>query len=99
MTNYAVRMEPMARTTDPITSVMAADAAKAMALRHHKLIVDALKKHGAMGKDGIALHLIGIDGVAVARRLTELERKGLIEETGRKVASMSGRLEREWQAC
>jgi predicted ArsR family transcriptional regulator len=99
MTNFAVRMEPVARTTDPITSVMAADAAKAMALRHHKLIHEALKRHGPMGKDGIAMHLIGIDGVAVARRLTEMSRKGMIEETGGKVVSMSGRLEREWRAC
>lgn len=99
MSNYAVRMEPASRSTDPITSVMAADSAKEMAKRHHIQIVGALVEHGPMGKDGIAARLSNLDGVAVARRLTELARMGSIVETGKKVQSASGRLEREWSAC
>ena len=90
-------MEPGARRTDPRTSKLAAREAKALAERHHHLILECLRLYGPMGKDGIASHLHGIDGVAVCRRLTELERAGHIEPTGRTVTSMAGRQERQWR--
>jgi hypothetical protein len=48
-----------------------------------------------MGKDGIAART-GLTGVAVCRRLTELQRMGRAVPTGRVVASAAGRSEREW---
>lgn len=88
---------PGARASDPETSHAAAESAKDMAVRQHQAIVLALKYHGAMGKDGIAKRL-GMSGVAVARRLPELERLGKCAPTGKTVRSNSGRHEREWGA-
>jgi transcription initiation factor IIE alpha subunit len=84
------------RTSDPITSYEAADSAKELASKHFSTIVDTLKAHGALGKDGIAQHS-GLDSNQVARRLNELFNMDLIELTGRTVKSKSGRNEREWK--
>lgn len=88
--------EPAARHSDPETSKQAAAQAKELAARHHRLILDVLQQHGPLGKDGIAARLRGLDGVAVCRRLTELNRVGKIKPTGRNVQSTAGRAEREW---
>ena len=85
-----------ARASDPITSFEAADSAKDLASKHFGIIVDCLKAHGALGKDGIAQHS-GLDSNQVARRLNELSNMDLIELTGRTVKSKSGRNEREWK--
>lgn len=85
------------RTSDPITSYESADAAKDLASKHFSIIVDCLKAHGALGKDGIARHS-GLDRNQVSRRLNELLKLGLIELTGNKVKSDSGLNEREWRA-
>jgi predicted transcriptional regulator len=85
------------RSSDPITSYEAADAAKDLASKHFIIIVDCLKAHGALGKDGIARHS-GLDRNQVSRRLNELLKLGLIELTGNKVKSDSGLNEREWRA-
>lgn len=84
------------RTSDPTTSYEAADSAKDLASKHFSMIVDTLKAHGALGKDGIARHS-GLDPNQVARRLNELSNMGFIELTGRTVKSKSGRNEREWK--
>ena len=84
------------RTSDPITSYEAADSAKDLASKHFSMIVDTLKAHGALGKDGIAQHS-GLDPNQVARRLNELSNMNLIQLTGRTVKSKSGRNEREWK--
>jgi predicted transcriptional regulator len=84
------------RTSDPITSFEAADSAKDLASKHFGIIVDCLKAHGALGKDGIAQHS-GLDSNQVARRLNELSNMDLIELTGRTIKSKSGRNEREWK--
>lgn len=87
----------MSCTTDPSTSHAAAEAAADLRQRHQTLILACLREHGPAGKDGIARR-IGLTGVAVARRLAELQRKGHAEPTGRTVASDTGRQEREWRA-
>ena len=89
-------MNQVARNTDPVTSWAAADSAKALAAQHSTIIIQALCKYGAMGKDGIAT-ITGLDGNQVARRLSELERNHEILLTGRNVQSKSGRAEREWK--
>jgi predicted ArsR family transcriptional regulator len=89
---------PRARRTDPITSHEAAASAKDLQAKHHRLIVACLKEHGPLGKDGIAART-SITGVAVCRRLSELEHGGLIAPTGRTVKSTAGRNEREWRSA
>jgi transcription initiation factor IIE alpha subunit len=84
------------RCSDPVTSYEAADSAKDLASKHFSIIVDCLKAHGALGKDGIAKHS-GLDSNQVARRLNELHNMELICLTGRTVKSKSGRNEREWE--
>jgi predicted ArsR family transcriptional regulator len=88
---------PQARRSDPVTSHDAAASAKDLQARHHRLIVACLKTHGPLGKDGIAART-SITGVAVCRRLSELEQGGLIAPTGRTVKSTAGRAEREWKS-
>jgi predicted ArsR family transcriptional regulator len=83
-----------ARASDPVTSHIAAGAAKHLARRHAERILGSLTL-GPLGKDGIA-RVTGLDGVAVARRLPELQREGLVATTGKTVASRTGRPEREW---
>lgn len=97
MTSYAFRTEPNARATDPMTSHEAAESATDLAERHKKMILEALRKHGPMGKDSIATRT-GLDGVQVARRMKELETADLAEPTGKRVPSATGRSEREWRA-
>ena len=87
---------PRVRNTDPITSWVAAGSAKDLAKFHAAKIVQCLKDHGSLGKDGIANHT-GLESMQVARRLHELEREGVICLTGNVVKSKSNRLEREWK--
>jgi hypothetical protein len=91
-------LEPQARRSDPPTSHQAAASARELQAQHHQVIVACLKRHGALGKDGIAART-GLTGVAVARRTAELQRAGLIQPTGKTVLSTAGRPEREWKAA
>lgn len=84
-----------ARATDPLTSFESAESIKDAAQKHAQIILDCLRAHGALGKDGIS-RLAGLDSMQVARRLHELERDGYIKLTGNTVKSKSNRNEREW---
>ena len=95
MTQLSIDFEPLARTTDPATSHQAAAQARELALDHHGLILSVLYCYGPMGKDGIAART-SLSGVAVCRRLAELQRMGKIAPTGKTVLSTAGRHEREW---
>jgi predicted ArsR family transcriptional regulator len=88
---------PGVRRSDPRTSHEAAASAKDLQARHHRLIVACLKEHGPASKDRIAA-LTCLTGTQVARRTTELERAGLIRDTGDKARSTAGRAERVWGA-
>jgi predicted transcriptional regulator len=88
---------PRVRKEDPITSFEAADSIKEVSAKHYKIILDCLQSNGALGKDGIAL-ITGLESNQVARRLNEMKVLGLIQLTGNKVKSNSGRNEREWLA-
>jgi len=89
-------IEPAARRTDPATSHAAAREAKELAARHQRIILACLEQHGPAGKDRIAA-LTSLTGVAVCRRLSELEKAGKAKPTGRTVQSTAGRAEREWE--
>ncbi len=86
---------PLARRSDPSTSHTAAAAARAMQKAHADEILACLRKYGPSGKTGIASRTC-LDHIAVARRLPEMERHGLVALTGRKVLSAAGNPEREW---
>ena len=88
---------PLARRSDPATSHAAAASARELQLHHHDLIVGVLKRSGSLGKDGVSARC-DLTGHACGKRLSELERMGLIALTGRQVFSTAGRLEREWVA-
>lgn len=88
---------PAARQSDPATSHQAAAQAVELAAKHHRIILQCLREHGPSGKDAIASRT-QLDGVAVCRRLSEMERAGLIVPTGKTVKSTAGRSEREWKA-
>lgn len=88
---------PRARRMDPATSHAAAGAARELARQHHQVILACLVEHGPLGKDGISART-GLPGVAVARRLPELQAAGLVELTGWHCMSNAGRAEREWRA-
>ena len=90
--DYIIIYAPQARNSDPYTSHLAAKAMNPSA--HYALIIDALKLSPA-GKTLIAKRS-GLHHGQVARRLTELERNGLIILTGKTVKSESNRQEREW---
>jgi predicted Rossmann fold nucleotide-binding protein DprA/Smf involved in DNA uptake len=86
-----------ARNSDPLTSHLAANETKTP-VKHFQIVHLALIEHGPMGKDGIA-QKTGLDPNAVARRLPELQKMGLVTLTGKNVKSKADRLEREWKAC
>jgi predicted transcriptional regulator len=86
---------PRVRSNDPITSFEASDSIKEVAKHHSTVILDCLKDHGPLGKDGISQHT-KLDKNQVSRRLNELEKLGLIIQTGRIVKSSANRNEREW---
>jgi predicted ArsR family transcriptional regulator len=90
-------MAPRARRLDPETSHEAAASAGELQARHQGMIVDTLRRCGPLGKDRIAA-ILGLTGVAVARRMSELREAGLVAATGRRVPSNSGRSETEWKA-
>ena len=89
---------PLARSSDPVTSHAAADSAKELQARHHRIILAGGEAHGGAGKDRLAV-LTSLTGVQVCRRLVELERMGKAAPTGKTVTSTAGRQEREWMAA
>jgi predicted transcriptional regulator len=94
-TMFPLGQFPRVRSSDPVTSFEAADQIKESVKQHHQVILECLRTHGALGKDGIAA-LTNLDGNQVARRLSEMKVIGLIQLTGKTVKSNSGRNEREW---
>ena len=85
-----------ARNSDPVTSHQAADQVTTTS-KHFQIIHLALIEHGPMGKDEIA-HFTDLEPNAVARRLPELQKLGLVTLTGKTVLSNAGRKERQWKA-
>lgn len=93
------RPDPAAnvRSSDPATSYAAARAARAFAGTQCDLIEACLRAHGPASKDQLASRL-RLDGVAIARRLADLQRAGRAEPTGSTRQSTAGRQERVWRA-
>lgn len=75
-------MRPLARSTDPITSHIAAANVAHFADSHKNMILAALEKHGAMTAHEIAAHIPGLVPHQILKRFPELHRQGLITTTG-----------------
>ena len=76
---------------------MAADSIRKVSPHHMQAIHECLHEFGPRGKDGIA-RITKLDANQVARRLPEMAKMGLVEETGELVLSNAGRKERQWRA-
>lgn len=84
----AVDYGPLFRAKDPTTSVAAGRRARGIASQHRPLIVQALSD-GPANRDEIARRC-GLPKDAVWRRLSQLEKDGLIERTGEERPGESG---------
>lgn len=100
---FAERVAPtfdprlMARTSDPVTSHEAAEAAEKLVSDQGQRVLEGLKRAG--GKAGASQigWIVGMEPYAARKRLPELERAGLVrrlEETG---MTRSGRREQLWE--
>ena len=87
-----------AKAADPATSYHAADQAKGLAERHYTVIFAYLNDtHPHKAHYRHIGSQTGLDPHAVARRLPEMERAGLVER-GSKVRMGNGRLAQTWGA-
>lgn len=83
----------MYRKNNPVTSKEAAEKVD-FKESHFLKILEALET--PLGKDGIA-NKTGLTGTQVDRRLHEMRKMRLVEHTGNKVKSNSGRNEMEYR--
>lgn len=83
------------RASDPLTSFQAAQSAREFAATQCDQIAACLAKHGPQSKDQLASRL-RLDGVAIARRLSDLAKAGRAVPTGETRPSVAGRAERVW---
>lgn len=84
----AVDYGPLFRRNDPPTSVVSGRRARGIASQHRPLILQALAI-GPANRDEIASRC-GLTKDAVWRRLSQLEKDGLIERTGEEWPGESG---------
>jgi predicted ArsR family transcriptional regulator len=92
----AVDELPLFRRTDPVTSKTAGQAARKFLGDHERRILKALAA-GPAGKCEMARRC-GLTEQQVNRRLAVMRRDGLVERTGRTVASDSGCGEHEYRS-
>lgn len=93
---------PLARSSDPATSVDAAFLAKSLARAHCALILDALREYGPSTAERLA-NVLPLDKHQIGRRLVELERLGqarVPQKDGKDVTHTltTGRQARVWEA-
>ena len=84
-----------ARRADPETSHKAAKRAKEFAGEHHRAILRFLGRSLGDATIYVIAENIGIDHVAVGRRMAELERAGLVRTEGERPGP-TGRMCRVW---
>lgn len=92
----AVDELPLFRRTDPVTSKAAGRAAREFLGDHERRVLEALAA-GPAGKCEMARRC-GLTEQQVNRRLAAMRRDGLVERTGRTVASDSGCGEHEYRS-
>ena len=87
-----------ARTLDPETSHDAAASMTLAANRQCAQVLNALRAIGNGGAEQIAA-TCGLDAYQVRKRTSELQDAGLIETTGERRRTRSGRSERVWRVA
>lgn len=86
----------LARRSDPHTSKIAAVRVKEFGSGHVARILETLSRCGSATIDEIAKRT-DLTAVQTARRLPEMQARGLVEPTGGTRLSASGRPERVWK--
>jgi transcription initiation factor IIE alpha subunit len=90
--------EPRSRREDPRTSYKAASEALKFYKTHRGMIYAVFEAQPARGFTNAEIGLrCGLNQNQVSRRLTELERLGLIHRTGETRPNEGGRDEEEWR--
>lgn len=87
----------LARRADPATSHQAAARVREFASGHIGIVLACLKAHGPQTIDEIAKRT-QLTSVQVARRTSDMHKRGMAEPTGSTRLSASGRNERVWGA-
>lgn len=88
-------MRNLSRSTDPITSHIAASRVHEFRDTHQERILAVLRDVGPCGAEEISYHT-DIPAYAIRKRLPELQRSGHVRLTGMHLKTTSGRFEREW---
>jgi hypothetical protein len=93
--------QPKARRTDPITSHLAAEHAEQTGTisRQQTIVAELVCRHPGNTSAELAWSedAKGLDRYAIARRLPELERLGLVRKGEPRICSESGRLAVTWE--
>jgi hypothetical protein len=94
------RHAPLARTTDPLSSHLAATAITASGRRdsQKREILEALRSQSAAATSMELAHAAGIDRYVGARRLPDLARDGAVGRGPMRECEVSGRLAITWYA-
>lgn len=98
MSNYYPAAEdvlPLFRRSNPPTSRLAAARVREFSGDHCRRVLDALEQ-GPAGQTEIAARC-GLLPHQVNKRLADLRRRGVVEPTGERRLSASGRQERVWR--
>ncbi len=99
MSHIAIDTNPrhLARSTDPMTSHKAAQAAQKFAPRQHARIQEALEMIGQPAGAHEIAEISGLTQVQVCKRLPEMQRAGLVAPTGEIRPTGWGGSERLWR--
>ena len=87
----------LCRASDPITSFMAADRVKEFQADHCTRILCALKRMGKAGAEQIGA-MTGLDAYQIRKRLSDLQKRELVQPYQETRKTSTGRQERLWIA-
>ena len=95
------KAEKLARSNDPETSKLAAEAAGSLVINHQRLIIEAVSEESAKDNMGMTADEIaiatGLTLVQTARRTSDLESSGIIYKTGLTRKTRTGRIAAVWR--
>lgn len=91
-------VQPVARSTDPVTSHLAAIDASSRAQTNRDLALATLRSHPSGLTDFDLADLTGIAQTSIGKRRGELRDAGLVEDSGRHRPSPSGSAAIVWVA-
>lgn len=88
---------PLCRASDPITSFVAADRVHEFQQDHCTRILCALKRMGKAGAEQIGA-MTGLDAYQIRKRLSDLQKRDLVQPYQQTRKTATGRRERLWGA-